>query len=207
MIFSIYTAVSFFIICCIVITRIEYRLGEINYIERCILGFILFLYVFIIGNMNMDFFYYCRLLFFSEIIVCVSFIDYKIKYVYDWDLISGILVQVGILIIEVFYFNSYTSLYIQEIKKMLLSGIISLLIGYLAYRITDGIGEGDILYFSLCATFFDVYELFLVFEISFLMAFLFCLPKAIKMKSLTGVLAFTPFISISVIINLILSRF
>lgn len=198
---STYPAVSFFILSYISLYRIRSKEIFLDSKQIFVLGICMILYINVIEILPIPIFDYFRLLYFSEIILAVSFIDYKTNYVYDWDLISGILVQVGIFVIFILCIGFDFRWIGIILKKIFSSVILTLCFGYLFYKVTNGIGDGDILYFSLCASFFDVSEIVVFFEMSFLVAFIFCLPKLIINRSISGMIAFTPFISVSFILS------
>lgn len=198
---EIYFGMTSLMLSYISIYRIRVKDIDINWREICFLGVFMISYINAVRVLPICVFDYFRLIYFSEIIFAVSFIDYKTNYVYDCDLIGGILIQVGIFIVFILCVGFDFSWMLIIAKKILPSVILTLSFGYLFYRMTNGIGDGDILYFSLCASFFGVSEIIIFFEISFLAALIFCLPKIIIDRSISGMIAFTPFISISFVLS------
>ena len=71
-------------------------------------------------------------------IIIISIIDYHTTYIYDITVISGILIQGVIFLIE------------PDIKKYLLAFIIGIIVPYILAKITKGLGEGDIGLYGLC---------------------------------------------------------
>ena len=131
-------------------------------------------------------------------IVCIiSIIDIKYRIVFDIDVICGIIIEIVLLLIIGNIDVAITSF---------LGGSLLFCISYLIAKISDEMGTGDSTYYFLAGSIVGIdYALYLFF-ISFFVAFLYIVGLRItKNKLEDGMISFTPFISISTIITVLIA--
>lgn len=127
-----------------------------------------------------DFLYNCRIIFMVPFLISISIVDARTRWVFDID-------KIGLL------------LYNNIIGLILLVGL-----SYGLYRLTKGIGMGDVLVFAMVGTMGGWIDSLMVFFMSFISAGLYCvviLINGINTGKRDGLIAFTPFISIGFIVT------
>lgn len=134
-----------------------------------------------------------RLVFFTPFAILITLIDAFEKNVYDEDIINAIIIEMAIII-----FNGFSDV---EYFISIFSGMSTLfVITSILYLASKSIGMGDVLYFILVGSFFDIKEAVIVFFLSFVIAAIYCIPKLVKNDCGDGMISFTPFISIAAIV-------
>jgi len=127
-------------------------------------------------------------------IIIISIIDYHTTYIYDITVISGILIQGIIFLIE------------PDIKKYLLAFIIGIIVPYILAKTTKGLGEGDIgLYGLCCFALGKNYSLYLI-ALSFILASIYCVYILLRKSDKIRKIPFAPFISLATVL-IILTNF
>jgi len=127
-------------------------------------------------------------------IIIISIIDYHTTYIYDITVISGILIQGIIFLIE------------PDIKKYLLAFIIGIIVPYILAKTTKGLGEGDIgLYGLCCFALGKNYSLYLI-ALSFILASIYCVYILFRKSDKIRKIPFAPFISLATVL-IILTNF
>ena len=126
-------------------------------------------------------------------LIIISIMDFRTIYVYDIVILSGIIMQSVILLLS------------KELRMGLMGNIKGLCIGailsYFLAKITKSLGDGDILFYGLCAFVLgEKYCLYLIF-LSFIVGSIYgiFIPLTRK-KSIKSEIPFTPFISLATIL-------
>ena len=146
--------------------------------------------------------YICRLVF-------ISIVDAATRWVYDIDILGGILVSELIFSLRILENLLDNINNVDKIGPLLYNNIIGLILlfglSYGLYRVTRGIGMGDVLTFTMVGTMGGLIDSLMVFFMSFISAGLYCIVIMImnRMDSSKrdGLIAFTPFISIGFVVT------
>ncbi len=155
-----------------------------------------------------DFLYDCRIIFMVPFLISISIVDARTRWVFDIDVVGGILVSQLILCLEILkiLFDNVND--VDKIGLLLYNNIIGLMLlvglSYGLYRLTKGIGMGDVLVFAMVGTMGGWMDSLMVFFMSFISAGLYCvviLINGINTGKRDGLIAFTPFISIGFIVT------
>lgn len=126
-------------------------------------------------------------------LIIISIIDFRTIYVYDIVILSGIIMQSVILLLS------------KELRMGLMGNIKGLCIGailsYFLAKITKSLGDGDILFYGLCAFVLgEKYCLYLIF-LSFIIGSIYGIFILLtRKKSIKSEIPFTPFISLATIL-------
>lgn len=126
-------------------------------------------------------------------LIIISIIDFRTSYVYDITILSGIIMQSVIFLLN------------KELNLSLISHLKGLFIGtllsYLLSRITKSLEDGDIGFYGLCTFVLgDKYCLYMIF-LSFMLASIYGVYVILrKRKSIKDSIPFTPFISLATIL-------
>lgn len=126
-------------------------------------------------------------------LIIISIIDFRTIYVYDIVILSGIIMQSVILLLS------------KELRMGLMGNIKGLCIGailsYFLAKITKSLGDGDILFYGLCAFVLgEKYCLYLIF-LSFIVGSIYGIFILLtRKKSIKSEIPFTPFISLATIL-------
>ena len=126
-------------------------------------------------------------------LIIISIMDFRTIYVYDIVILSGIIMQSVILLLS------------KELRMGLMGNIKGLCIGailsYFFAKITKSLGDGDILFYGLCAFVlgkkYCLYLIFLSFIIGSIYGIFILLTRK---KSIKSEIPFTPFISLATIL-------
>ena len=126
-------------------------------------------------------------------LIIISIMDFRTIYVYDIVILSGIIMQSVILLLS------------KELRMGLMGNIKGLCIGailsYFLAKITKSLGDGDILFYGLCAFVlgkkYCLYLIFLSFIIGSIYGIFILLTRK---KSIKSEIPFTPFISLATIL-------
>ena len=126
-------------------------------------------------------------------LIIISIMDFRTIYVYDIVILSGIIMQSVILLLS------------KELRMGLMSNIKGLCIGailsYFLAKITKSLGDGDILFYGLCAFVlgkkYCLYLIFLSFIVGSIYGIFILLTRK---KSIKSEIPFTPFISLATIL-------
>ncbi|MBC2576348.1 A24 family peptidase [Peptostreptococcus canis] len=152
-----------------------------------------------------------RAVFIMPLIIVISTVDINERWVFDEDIISGIIINMGTIVLA-FVFGIYGDKvnYIGFIGcyKYLLNafvGMATLFVVTIIINVSTGsLGMGDVLYFALAGSFCGFGGIFILFFGSFILAGIFCLASYINSRInnviMNKTIAFTPFISMSLII-------
>ena len=126
-------------------------------------------------------------------LIIISIMDFRTIYVYDIVILSGIIMQCVILLLS------------KELRMGLMGNIKGLCIGailsYFLAKITKSLGDGDILFYGLCAFVLgEKYCLYLIF-LSFIVGSIYGIFILLtRKKSIKSEIPFTPFISLATIL-------
>lgn len=126
-------------------------------------------------------------------LIIISIMDFRTIYVYDIVILSGIIMQSVILLLS------------KELRMGLMGNIKGLCIGailsYFLAKITKSLGDGDILFYGLCAFVLgEKYCLYLIF-LSFIVGSIYGIFILLtRKKSIKSEIPFTPFISLATIL-------
>ena len=126
-------------------------------------------------------------------LIIISIMDFRTIYVYDIVILSGIIMQSVILLLS------------KELRMGLMGNIKGLCIGailsYFLAKITKSLGDGDILFYGLCAFVLgEKYCLYLIF-LSFIIGSIYGIFILLtRKKSIKSEIPFTPFISLATIL-------
>lgn len=126
-------------------------------------------------------------------LIIISIMDFRTIYVYDIVILSGIIMQSVILLLS------------KELRMGLMGNIKGLCIGailsYFLAKITKSLGDGDILFYGLCAFVlgkkYCLYLIFLSFIIGSIYGIFILLTRK---KSIKSEIPFTPFTSLATIL-------
>lgn len=126
-------------------------------------------------------------------LIIISIMDFRTIYVYDIVILSGIIMQSVILLLS------------KELRMGLMGNIKGLCIGailsYFLAKITKSLGDGDILFYGLCAFVlgkkYCLYLIFLSFIIGSIYGIFILLTRK---KSIKSEIPFIPFISLATIL-------
>ena len=129
----------------------------------------------------------------------VSIIDFKTTYVYDITILSGIIMQSVI-----FLLNKELNVNLMSHLKGLFIGII---LSYILAKVTKSLGDGDIGFYGLCTIVLrDKYCLYMIF-LSFMLASIYGGYVLLrKQKSIKSSIPFTPFISLATILIILTQK-
>ena len=129
----------------------------------------------------------------------VSIIDFRTTYVYDITILSGIIMQSVIFLLDK---EMYTRS-ISHIKGL----FIGILISYILSKITKSLGGGDITFYGLCAFVighnYVIYMIFLSFMIGSIYGLYLIL---IKRRAIKSSIPFTPFISLATVLIILTEK-
>lgn len=151
--------------------------------------------IYIKHNLTIESIKYISLL---PFLVIISIIDYYTTDIYDITLLSGIIIQSIIVLLNIN--NEHNLLF--HISGLLVGFIIPFLIA----KITKGLGEGDIGLFSLCCFVLgNNYSLYLI-SLSFVLASIYCIYVLLIKSGKIRKIAFAPFISLATTM-IILTKF
>lgn len=141
-------------------------------------------------------------------LISISIVDARTRWVFDIDVVGGTLVSqliLGLKILEILLDKVND---VDKIGLLLYNNIIGLILlvglSYGLYRLTKGIGMGDVLVFAMVGTMGGWIDSLMVFFMSFISAGLYCvviLINGINTGKRDGLIAFTPFISIGFIVT------
>lgn len=132
-------------------------------------------------------------------LITVSIIDFRTTYVYDITILSGIIMQSVI-----FLLNKESNINsISHIKGL----FIGIILSYVLAKITKSLGEGDIGFYGLCAFVLgQEYSLYMMF-LSFILASIYGVYVLLrKQKSIKSSIPFTPFISLATILIILTQK-
>ncbi|WP_343345759.1 prepilin peptidase [Terrisporobacter petrolearius] len=129
----------------------------------------------------------------------VSIIDLRTTYVYDITILSGIIMQSVIFLLDKQLIRGSMS----NIKGLFICMILS----YILAKATKSLGDGDIGFYGLCAFVLgQEYSLYMIF-LSFMLASIYggyILLR--KKKSIKSSIPFTPFISLATILIILTQK-
>lgn len=179
--------------------------------EKIILFIFMILYYNLLNLFIFNLIILYRIVFITPLIIVISTVDINERWVFDEDIISGIIINMGTIFLA-FVFGVYGDKvnYIDFIGcyKYLLDtfvGMATLFVVTIIINIsTRSLGMGDVLYFALAGSFCGFSGIFILFFGSFILAGIFCLISYINSEInnvlMDKTIAFTPFISMSLII-------
>lgn len=129
----------------------------------------------------------------------ISIIDFRTTYVYDITILSGIIMQSVIFLLN----KQLSEGSMSHIKGLFLGIILS----YILAKATKSLGDGDIGFYGLCAfALGQEYSLYMIF-LSFMLASIYggyILFR--KRKSIKSSIPFTPFISLATILIILTQK-
>lgn len=129
----------------------------------------------------------------------VSIIDLRTTYVYDITILSGIIMQSVIFLLDKQLIRGSMS----NIKGLFIGMVLS----YILAKATKSLGDGDISFYGLCAFVLgQEYSLYMIF-LSFMLASIYggyILLR--KKKSIKSSIPFTPFISLATILIILTQK-
>ncbi|UEL49771.1 prepilin peptidase [Terrisporobacter hibernicus] len=129
----------------------------------------------------------------------VSIIDLRTTYVYDITILSGIIMQSVIFLLDKQLIRGSMS----NIKGLFIGMVLS----YILAKATKSLGDGDIGFYGLCAFVLgQEYSLYMIF-LSFMLASIYggyILLR--KKKSIKSSIPFTPFISLATILIILTQK-
>ena len=129
----------------------------------------------------------------------VSIIDLRTTYVYDITILSGIIMQSVIFLLD----KQLTRGSMSNIKGLFIGMVLS----YILAKATKSLGDGDIGFYGLCAFVLgQEYSLYMIF-LSFMLASIYggyILLR--KKKSIKSSIPFTPFISLATILIILTQK-
>ncbi|MCC3864338.1 A24 family peptidase [Terrisporobacter petrolearius] len=129
----------------------------------------------------------------------VSIIDLRTTYVYDITILSGIIMQSVIFLLD----NQLIGGSMSNIKGLFIGMVLS----YILAKATKSLGDGDIGFYGLCAFVLgQEYSLYMIF-LSFMLASIYggyILLR--KKKSIKSSIPFTPFISLATILIILTQK-
>lgn len=206
----VYSGLTCLLLAILTIYLLEDKGIETGLQERiCLFGLIslLILYNSYYGPIE-DFLYNCRIIFMVPFLISISIVDARTRWVFDIDVVGGILVSQLILCLEILKILLDNVNDVDKIGLLLYNNIIGLMLlvglSYGLYRLTKGIGMGDVLVFAMVGTMGGWMDSLMVFFMSFISAGLYCvviLINGINTGKRDGLIAFTPFISIGFIVT------
>lgn len=123
----------------------------------------------------------------------VSIIDFRTSYVYDITILSGIIMQSVIFLLD----KDVNVGSMSHIKGLFMGVVLS----YILAKVTQSLGDGDIGFYGLCAFVIgDKYTLYMIF-LSFMIGSIYGIYVILrKEKSIKSSIPFTPFISLATIL-------
>ena len=189
------------------ISTLAYRGVETRIRDRIfILAIISFSAIYNIYYVNIgDFFYLCKILYIVPFLINIALVDAISKWVYDSDLLGASLIIESLLFIEVIEILLWGGNNVDKIATLIYNNIMgALLLGglsYAIYRISGGIGLGDVLVFAIVGSMGGLADGLIVFFLSFISGGLYCIIILINTGKKDGLIAFTPFISIGFIMT------
>lgn len=212
----VYSGLTCLLLAILTIYLLEDKGIETGLQERiCLFGLIslLILYNSYYGPIE-DFLYNCRIIFMVPFLISISIVDARTRWVFDIDVVGGILVSqliLGLEILEILLDNVND---VDKIGLLLYNNVIGFILlfglSYGIYRLTKGIGMGDVLVFAMVGTMGGWMDSLIVFFMSFISAGLYCvviLINGINTGKRDGLIAFTPFISIGFIVTYEIIKF
>lgn len=123
--------------------------------------------------------YICRLVFIFPFLISISIVDAATRWVYDIDILGGILVSELIFSLRILENLLDNINNVDKIGPLLYNNIIGLILlfglSYGLYRVTRGIGMGDVLTFTMVGTMGGLMDSLMVFFMSFISAGLYCI--------------------------------
>ena len=127
-------------------------------------------------------------------LVIISVIDFRTSFVYDITVVSGIIIQSVVFILNKIPY--------AELLNHFEGLIIGILLSFLICKITSALGEGDIGFYGLCCFVLGAKHSLNVFALSFIVTSLFGILIILKQKKidLKVRVPFTPFISLATIL-------
>lgn len=156
---------------------------------------------------------YC-IVFSLPIMFIVSITDINQRLVFDRDIFCGIIVEIGIILSKLFEdgrVNRYGLIstcffqdkigFNKDITGFILGMFFMFILGYILNRTGRGFGMGDTMFFMFSGCFLNLEGCFFVFFASFVVCSIYCIIYRIINKNFgDGLISFTPFISIGIII-------
>lgn len=129
----------------------------------------------------------------------VSIIDLRTTYVYDITILSGIIMQSVIFLLD----NQLIRGSMSNIKGL----FIGIILSYILAKSTKSLGDGDIGFYGLCAFVLgQEYSLYMIF-LSFMLASIYGGYILLgKKKSIKSSIPFTPFISLATILIILTQK-
>lgn len=166
----------------------EYKISILYSILLIIFTILIFNNLYIIYGITFVFIKYCILF---VLLLVMSFIDYKFQEVYFGIISTGIAFAIIFMIINKFCFN-------VDPKQFIIAGATGYLIIWLIHLITHGhgIGLGNAEVFLIVGLFTGCHAFEVIFSMTFIIAFIFSIPKVIKRKS-NFYVPLVPYITIS----------
>lgn len=127
-------------------------------------------------------------------LVIISVIDFRTSFVYDITVVSGIIIQSVVFILNKIPY--------AELLNHFEGLIIGILLSFLICKITSALGEGDIGFYGLCCFVLGAKHSLNMFALSFIVTSLFGILIILKQKKidLKVRVPFTPFISLATIL-------
>ena len=158
------------------------------------------------------------MIFSVPILIIVSITDINQRLVFDRDIICGIIVETGVISVQLFYdtlcrteicetvFFKNGLYYNRSMAGFILGMLMLSAFNYILCRITGAMGTGDVVFFLYAGGFANMFGCIFIFFASFTACFLYCMVYRIINKNFgDGLISFTPFISIGIIIFHIVS--
>lgn len=197
-----FTIVIIFIILSYISEKIIYRLDNtidknlVNQILIFLPNMIIPILIYTKYELSMQSISYMLLI---PFLIMVSIIDFRTTYVYDITILSGIIMQCIIFLLN----KDLSMNSINHIKGL----FIGIVLSYILAKVTQSLGEGDIGFYGLCAFVLgQEYSLYMIF-LSFMLASIYGGYVLLrKRKSIKSEIPFTPFISLATILIILTQK-
>ncbi len=155
----------------------------------------------------------------------VSIIDFRTTYVYDITILSGIIMQSVIFLlnkelnmnlmshIKGLFIGVVLSYILAKVTKSLgdgdigFYGLCAFVLSYILAKVTKSLGDGDIGFYGLCAFVLgEQYCLYMIF-LSFMLASIYGVYILLrKQESIKSSIPFTPFISLATVLIILTQK-
>lgn len=208
--FSFFNYVYFTVTVILLFLLTEKNLNTRGYFLDLKSTYALFLIICVFVGYNLflpvDFTSISKLVFILPTIITITIVDSRQRVVYDEDIIIGILIEVGILLFQISIYRNYNIDYLPVVKDIIKGMLLLFVISFFIVVATKSMGMGDVLYFLLAGIVVGCRGAIEVFFVSFISAGFYCIfyyltDKTFKYKNYDGLISFTPFISVAIILT------
>ncbi|WP_410506214.1 prepilin peptidase [Haloimpatiens sp. FM7315] len=144
--------------------------------------------------------YFFKYIFLIDLMIVISFIDYKFQEVYFSTFLIGLIGGSIFIILEMVTYNNFPYIF----KNYLLGGVVLAVLLSIIIILTKGMGWGDAEIVFLVGFFLGLKKSILLLFLSFIIGGIYgVIALRLKRKNLKDFLAFVPFIAISTFISII----